>query len=577
MKSQCKKKTPIGLAVVALLLVGCSQPRATSTVVPTAAAPRIAPTLVPIHPLFDQSTLAIGDQVMQASKVISPWQYAHSVDSRRFVVQGNTVSELGIRTDENLWSIESPHASALRWLDADGQVAYLTYDGGTTEQSSSILRLDLNTHEWLSPLEIPARGLFAEHDESVIAVLSDMPYLIALSLIADDESVVSYRVTCYDQDSQEMAWTRTFEWAGERAEPGAYLMAAREPDYAVSHFEPLATMGNYVLVCAGDKQDIISLDRATGREAWRVERIWEYERGFMGPSVWSHYISRFGLDQPGGPDEQQLTQAQEEFDERFECAIVGGPVVVPYSTESTGDDYCEYSVFVAVAKGPKGSWAGYLSQCVVYELRAFYHRTEPTYSDVHVLSMATVPRIINGWQYQRVSNGVVWAGQGNSMVKFAPTPIAVYDALPSMGGGSPDLIANIEWYHQFTPAQQEAWLSADPASDPVDFTSAHAFRPLSGGYITSQSSQVYHFPIAMINLETGVAQTLLLNVPYRGEVPPPETNYKRSGDHIETFGPYLLGVTWLEVRGTMLRITLGTRETSTTVDFDLAAIIGSKE
>ena len=223
------------------------------------------------------------------------------------------------------------------------------------------------------------------------------------------------------------------------------------------------------------------------------------------------------------------------------------------------------------------SWTGYLSQCIVYELRAFHLRTEPTYSGFQVLSMATVPRIINGWQYQRVSNGVVWAGQGNSMVKFAPAPIDMHDALLGMGGGSSGLIANIEWYHQLTSAQQEAWLSADPASNPVDFTSTHAFRPLSGGYITSQNSQIYHFPIAMINLETGVAQTLLLNVPYRGEVPPPETNYKGSGDHIETFGPYLLGVTWLEIRGTTLRITLETRETSTSVDFNLAAIIGSKE
>ena len=146
-----------------------------------------------------------------------------------------------------------------------------------------------------------------------------------------------------------------------------------------------------------------------------------------------------------------------------------------------------------------------------------------------------------------------------------------------MGGSTTDLVANVEWYRQFTPAGQNAWLSADPASDPVSFTDEYAFRPLGGGYITSQDSQVYHFAIAVINLETGVAETLLLNIPYRGEVPPPRTNYSRTGDRIETYGPYLLGVTWLEARGTVLRVVLGTSETSTSVDFDLAATIGGEE
>lgn len=81
----------------------------------------------------------------------------------------------------------------------------------------------------------------------------------------------------------------------------------------------------------------------------------------------------------------------------------------------------------------------------------------------------------------------------------------------------------------------------------------------------------------MIDLETSVNQTLLLDVPYRGKISPPRTNYTDFGDHVETRGPYLLGITGLDVRGTTLRITLGTRETSTAVDFDLEAIVDNQE
>jgi hypothetical protein len=58
--------------------------------------------------------------------------------------------------------------------------------------------------------------------------------------------------------------------------------------------------------------------------------------------------------------------APERFEtdkKRFESAIIAGPVVVPLPGQSG-----EYSIFVVVATGAKGPWAGYLSDCIVYEL-----------------------------------------------------------------------------------------------------------------------------------------------------------------------------------------------------------------
>lgn len=199
-----KEAMLVALTLVALILIGCSQPQSTSTAVPITTLPTIAPTRMPIEPLFDQSTLTRDDQVIGADRVVTAPQYTHAVGSRRFVVQDNTVSELDSLTDEKLWLIASPEGATLRWLDAEDQVAYLSSNDDT------VLRLDLDTRDWLPPLGSPVDERFAEHDASVIAALCNRPYLFVLSLITDYENVVSYRITGYDQRSGDLVWTRTF-------------------------------------------------------------------------------------------------------------------------------------------------------------------------------------------------------------------------------------------------------------------------------------------------------------------------------------------------------------------------------
>src|SRR5262249_48946204 len=152
--------------------------------------------------------------------------------------------------------------------------------------------------------------------------------------------------------------------AGEKPRPGVMLLASsRRPNAAASRTQALSWSGDHVLVCAGPVQPILCLAADTGKERFKLERVWEYDRGFIGPSVWQHYIGRFRLDQ--FDEKKGQAEAKKTFDERHRCSLVAGPVVVPVA--GTADGEKGYRVFVAAARGPAAWYADYVADCVVYE------------------------------------------------------------------------------------------------------------------------------------------------------------------------------------------------------------------
>ncbi len=54
-----------------------------------------------------------------------------------------------------------------------------------------------------------------------------------------------------------------------------------------------------------------------------MSRVWEYERGFIGPSVWQHFIARAGDDDAKG---QEVKKGEKSDRPARRNAIVGGPV-----------------------------------------------------------------------------------------------------------------------------------------------------------------------------------------------------------------------------------------------------------
>ena len=256
--------------------------------------------------------------------------------------------------------------------------------------------------------------------------------------------------------------SKRFEAAGRLPYTAGYLLAARRPEVTRHAVQPLTWLDGNLVVCAGPRLDdvLLCLSGADGAKKWQIARIWEYERGFIGPSVWSHFISRRGEDR----DEKKPPPKKEP--DKLQ-SIVAGPIVVKAPAGAAGGFGAgrESCLFVAVAKGPM-QWGTYLSECTIYELG----------TDGRSITM-TSARMVLGGQHEVVDAGIVWACQGGGFLRLAASN--GNDRI-RMGPGGPDCLTTIDWYRQLPKSSPKAWLGSDPAGDPIAMGAGKAFRVRTG-------------------------------------------------------------------------------------------------
>jgi hypothetical protein len=424
----------------------------------------------------------------------------------------------------------------------------------------------------LDPLAVDST-LGPKQTESVHSVLTNGKRVVVLTAVTGHDredregQLASYCVNYFPAGQTRPRWTQAFPSTGDIAHPGVILLwAARAPDKVEPSVQPLTWLGEDVLVCAGPVQDLVCLAADDGKQRWRLERLWEYERGFIGPSIWRHSIGRLGSEDADKEKPGKEDSAKKRLASRHH-SIVGGPLVV--TAPGKGGAGRGPSIFVAVARGPS-HFAEYLSDCVIYELDA---KGEP-------LAMVTLPRMVRGEWYQVEKDGVVWACQGGAFVKLGVSSHRA--GWTGMGPGGPDMLCRVAWYRHPSPARPEAWLTSDPAGDPIAFGKGLAFRVCRGGYVTDPAKPVYDFPITVIDLQTGAEDELRLSVPYTGEMLEPGANYTRSEGpdgkpRWRTRGPYVLAITWLQTDERRLRVTLGMASWSRTLEFALTDLPGRKQ
>lgn len=411
--------------------------------------------------------------------------------------------------------------------------------------------------------------------ENIQGALASSSRVVVITMTTDDDTgwdgrgqLISYRVSSFKTGAASSDWSKTFTSAGKAARPGvALLWAAGAPAKVQPDVQPLSWLGEDLLVCAGPIQDILCLESNTGKERWRVERIWEFERHFIGPSVWQHEFGRFGEDDVEKKNEKsEKDQKTEKKPSTRQHSIIGGPVVVDLPKDQRGGQ--DRSIFVAVANGPN-RYGEYLSDCVLYELG----------SSGRPVAMVNLPRMIRGSEYRVQQDGLVWACQGGALVKVGVS--RQRDPGIGMGPGGPDLLCRIDWYRHLSPKDRDAWLTSEPAGDPLGFGDQYAFRVLGGGYVTDPEAGIYQFPLSIIDLKTGADRELVLRVPYKGKIPEPETNYSRSTspqgkDRWQTMGPHFLAITGLQVEGKRLHVTLGMEKWAKSLEFDIDELQGPK-
>lgn len=504
-------------------------------------------------PRFNEAFIESGKSVVRPVRVSAGWQSLHLVGDARFVLDGSSLSITPKAGDAT--TTDSPDDMCWRWLTSDDRFAYLTAVNPTpwrkTESSDDrvrICRFDgrsgrLDGEILIVPDEKPS----GEWRTVVLQAITRNDQLVVMTAVAQNElfsrglKLDSYRVTSFRDHGKSQEWTRKFRSTGNRQEPRAGLLCAAQPNYADSSIRHLSWLGNNLLVCAGPVQPIQCLYGHAGGRDWVCERVWDFRRDFIGPSIWQHFMT--------GPDTDPPFPAKQSVVEKdLVCAIVGGPIVLD------GKDESQQRIFVAVAKSPKHEYAGYLADCVVYEL-GFNGRP---------IAMMNVPRMIRGNRYSIHQGGIVWACEENAFLRIEPSKQAEFFGTGGMG--QPDCIGLINWYRQLVAPSHDAWLGSDLRKGPIAFTKDHAFVFRSGGEVLREGDSRFHFAIQALNLRDGAINNLTFVVPFAGKALPPTMNYSTrylpdgSMRH-RALGVHLLGVCNLDVLGDELRVgVIGTTE-----------------
>lgn len=309
-------------------------------------------------------------------------------------------------------------------------------------------------------------------------------------------------------------------------------------------------------------QPVYCLNPDTGTEIWRLDRAWEFQRGFIGPSVWKHYIGRFGIDETFHSEKDKVDEARAAFERQFQCALVGGPISVPLSFKRSDDSH---SIFIAVVRGPAREWSGYLSDCLLYEFG----------EDGKPVSMGTLPQDVDGSQFCVRGSDLIWKCQNETFVKVSPARSA---PIVSMGPGGSDCTFNLAWVRRVQYEDPEAWFIAGKGRDPVAFSENYAYSLPDGGYVLRETNRLYSFPIAAIDLSSGLDTILTLHVPFKGSFPLPDSNMSIETlvDGTESHHALswrLLTVTDLATRGRTLEITLANETQSSLLAFDVEDLL----
>ena len=356
-----------------------------------------------------ECVIEIAGKTIKPAKVEERRREEHWASDVRYVLDGAELT--ASRGADKLLQQAAPNHQRWRWLTCDDHYAYLTVTPDVESKGADryakparVWRFDHVAGREAG--SVPVGPAKPEGDKRAVVVVDAVAtrgqFLVLTATVLDDPTthddgrMFEYQVSCFEPGAAKPRWEKSFKSAGERPEPGAYLWAPTRPSYASSDIQYLSMVDDKIIVCAGAVQDILCLNSANGDVTWKCERIWEYQRGFIGPSVWQHVMHRVGTE-PGSFNQERDGGAVAVFNKKYTCAIVGGPIVVPNAGNTDARERSR--VFVAVARGPSDAFAGYISDCIVYEINA---SGEP-------VALINVPRMIQGSQFARRGDALVWA------------------------------------------------------------------------------------------------------------------------------------------------------------------------
>lgn len=380
---------------------------------------------------------------------------------------------------------------------------------GVTEfESVAPERLGIGTHV----LDQLARG---EVTYTLSAEITDFPQS---GFAVDWRSGVEH-YTLQAEGAQE--WSRELPVEGFREGEGAGVLGVWNPG-AIEDLDSLVFFGGLLLVTPGPRDTVRLIDPATGEDVRTCPNLWEFQRAFMGPSVWSHYIARFGNDRLRGKwsnqtDEEQAALLQSErdaYEAHTRGYLLAGPVV-------NGD-----RAFFAVAQCPADSFGGRLARVEVHELhRGLGHVT-----------LGTLPGVVRPRSHVLVGDGVVWALENRGLVHVARTP----DTPGGRGFGGPDKLPNIAWSRRVSEwgaSAPKPWLVlASRGEQPAPAFLGGTGYVLRGDPWTEKPEGPLRISLARIDLASGNLEDVEVTIPITGAFTQPTQNFTHIDGVMRDFG-----------------------------------------
>ncbi len=394
---------------------------------------------------------------------------------------------------------------------------------------AEVLRVATATGSWEEP--IPAVSGAADQVVATSACAAGDHLLIARARWGIDargeDECLALEVSSVGAGTNH--WLRTWPCEAPLPQAGAFLLTGTQP--TATHDDPRACTicGGLALICPGPTSAIHGISVEDGQERWSLERIWEYDRDFIGPSVWCHRMRRFGRDEVQEafkragtktinvtPEDKAavdarlpevITEWRKDFDAHCTAWITGGPWVVPRPSERGGEP--ANAILVAIAIGPRHGFVRNLAHARLFDLN----------EAGQVLAMGDPPRLMR--DVIAAPSALAFIGDPLGVGAIRPFPHA--REMAGMGGG-PDCLLSLAWHSEPAGGMIDSWLSGAWRCGGA-LGEGVALQPLDGGAIAEPGDKLLSTRIDRIALSDGSRETWTLKVPLTGTASLPTQNY----------------------------------------------------
>lgn len=428
--------------------------------------------------------------------------------------------------------------------------------------------LDLEKGAWAAPWSLDDAWLGlekkADTQPQIVQVLADDHAVYVLreehGTGRTDHGLLARVIARLDPALGKPTWARRLPCRGAARSPGAVLLAPMRSGPMPVATAGLALLDHDLLLAFPGEERLMRWSAGSGEASWTIERLWEFRRGYIGPSVWQHTFGRFGA----GPfsDSSTAEEQRAAFTKVLRGSLVAGPFPIEDASHGIG---ASRLIAITALEPVAADFGAYCAQFFAYEIDDL---GEPC-------AAVALPRGVLGWTARSLGDQIVAACDRGAWICIgtASTPDDLASGFP---GSGPDGVGQVRWYREPVPARHEAWMSCDPAGDPVALATRLGVRSAGGGWIAKEGETVFHFPLWLLDPRDGGMREVELRVPFEGEMTAPTTNYRSDGKSLHTWGPRGIGLTKLELDGDRLLVWLANPKQVWQLEFDARELLPAK-